>query len=163
MSARSKTGFDLWIYSVEEKKAFAFLSTPAAEALGCFSPDTRWIAYQSDESGKPEVYVTPFQGHGGKWLISAGGGKQPVWSRDGREIFYLSADNKLMAVEVKADPAFEAGTPRALFDIRIKAVPNGRMYDVAADGKRFLINAPVGDVKANPITLVQNWAAEIKK
>jgi Tol biopolymer transport system component len=163
IDARSKTDWDLWIYSVEEKKAFAFLSTPAAETFGCFSPDTRWIAYQSDESGKSEVYVTPFPGHAGKWLISAGGGKQPVWSRDGKEIFYLSADNKLMAVEVKADPAFEAGSPRALFDIRIKAVLNGRTYDVAADGKRFLINAPVGEVTANPITLVQNWTAEIKR
>jgi len=162
ISARSKTGFDLWIYSVQEKKAFAFFSTPAAEILGCFSPDARWIAYQSDESGKPEVYVTPFPGHGGKWLISAGGGGQPAWSRDGREIFYLSADNKLMAVEVKADSTFEAGTPRVLFDIRLKAT-NGRRYDVAADGKRFLINTPVGEVKANPITLVQNWEAEIKR
>jgi hypothetical protein len=158
---KTKT-WDLGLYSVAEKKTSVFLSTPAAEVNGRFSPDGRWIAYQSDESGTVEVYVRPFSGHGGKWQISTAGGTQPVWNRNGKEIFYVSADNKLMAVDVKADSGFEAGTPRALFDVHLKSV-NGWKYDIFPDGQRFLANVVIGEVKTNPITLVLNWAAEIKK
>jgi Tol biopolymer transport system component len=158
---KTKT-WDLGLYSVAEKKTSVFLSTPAAEVNGRFSPDGRWIAYQSDESGTVEVYVRPFPGHGGKWQISPAGGTQPVWNRSGKEIFYVSADNKLMAVDVKVDSGFEAGTPRALFDVHLKSV-NGWKYDISPDGQRFLANVVIGEVKTNPITLVPNWAAEIKK
>jgi len=158
---KTKT-WDLGLYSVAEKKTSVFLSTPAAEVNGRFSPDGRWIAYQSDGSGTVEVYVQPFPGHGGKWQISPAGGTQPVWNRNGKEIFYVSADNKLMAVDVKADSGFEAGTPRALFDVHLKSV-NGWKYDISPDGQRFLANVVIGEVKNNPITLVLNWAAEIKK
>ncbi len=158
---KTKT-WDLGLYSVAEKKTSVFLSTPAAEVNGRFSPDGRWIAYQSDESGTVEVYVRPFPGNGGKWQISTAGGGQPVWNRNGKEIFYVSADNKLMAVDVKADSGFEAGPPRALFDVHLKSV-NGWKYDVSPDGQRFLANVVIGEVKTNPITLVLNWAAETKK
>ena len=129
--------------------------------MGRFSPDGRWLAYTSDESGRPEVYVQPFPGHGGKWQISTAGGGQPVWNRNGKELFYASADNKLMAVDVKADSGFEAGTPRALFDVHVKSI-NGWKYDISPDGQRFLANTVIGEVKANPITLVQNWAENKK-
>jgi Tol biopolymer transport system component len=158
---KTKT-WDLGLYSVAGKKTSAFLSTPAAEVNGRFSPDGRWIAYQSDESGTVEVYVRPFPGPGGKWQISTAGGGQPVWNRNGKEIFYVAADNKLMAVDVKADSGFEAGPPRALFDVHLKSV-NGWKYDVSPDGQRFLANVVIGEVKTNPITLVLNWAAETKK
>jgi Tol biopolymer transport system component len=157
---KTKT-WDLGLYSVAEKKTSVFLSTPAAEVNGRFSPDGRWIAYQSDESGTVEVYVRPFSGHGGKWQISTAGGTQPVWNRNGKEIFYVSPDNKLMAVDVKADSGFETGPPRALFDVHLKSV-NGWKYDVSPDGQRFLANTVI-EVKANPITLVLNWAADAKK
>jgi Tol biopolymer transport system component len=157
---KTKT-WDLGLYSVAEKKTSIFLSTPAAEVNGRFSPDGRWIAYQSDESGTVEVYVRPFSGHGGKWQISTAGGTQPVWNRNGKEIFYVSPDNKLMAVGVKADSGFETGPPRALFEVHLKSV-NGWKYDVSPDGQRFLANTVI-EVKANPITLVLNWAAEAKK
>ncbi len=158
---KTKT-WDLGLYSVAEKKTFLFLSTPAAEVNGRFSPDGRWIAYQSDESGTVEVYVQPFPGHGGKWQISTAGGTQPVWNRNGKEIFYVSPDNKLMAVDVKAVPGFEAGPPRALFDVHLKSV-NGWKYDISPDGQRFLANVVIGEVKTKPITLVLNWTAETKK
>ncbi|HEV2064029.1 MAG TPA: protein kinase, partial [Thermoanaerobaculia bacterium] len=159
IDAKSKTGWDLGFYSVAEKKTSVFLSTPAQEVNGRFSPDGRWLAYQSDESGRMEVYVQPFQRHGGKWQISTAGGGQPVWNRNGKEIFYVSPDNKLMAVDVKADSGFEAGTPRALFDVHLKSIA-GWKYDISPDGQRFLANVTIGEVKANPITLVQNWTAE---
>ncbi|HYK42718.1 MAG TPA: hypothetical protein VE007_10050 [Thermoanaerobaculia bacterium] len=158
---KTKRGWDLGIYSVADKKSSAFLSTPSSEANGRFSPDVRWLAYTSDDSGRNEVYVQPFPATGGKWQISTAGGGQPVWNRNGKEIFYVSADNKLMVVDVKADPGFEAGTPRALFDVRLKS-GTGWKYDISPDGQRFLANIAVEEVKANLITLVLNWAAEIK-
>ena len=159
---RKKAGWDLGFYSVAEKKASLFLATPVNEANGRFSPDGRWLAYASDESGKYEVYVRPFPGPGGKWQISAAGGGQPVWNRNGKELFYVSADNKLMAVDVKADSGFEASTPRALFDVHLKNATGWR-YDISPDGQRFLANTVVGEARANLITLVLNWAPETRR
>ena len=162
IGTQSRGAWDVWTFSIADKKPAAFVAMPAAEVTPAFSPDGRWIAYVSDESGRQEVYVQPFPASGGKWQISTSGGNQPVWSRDGRELFYVSPDNKLMAVDVKTSPGFEAGAPQALFEMRLRSVV-GRRYDVSADGKRFLVNATIGEVKSNPITLVQNWAAGLKK
>ncbi|HEY3122558.1 MAG TPA: protein kinase, partial [Thermoanaerobaculia bacterium] len=162
IDTRSKTGWDLWVFSVEEKKPFLFLSTPATDNMARFSPDGRWLAYQSDESGRTEVYVQSFPARGGKWQISTNGGAQPIWSRSGKELFYVAPDGKLLAVGVTAGASgFEAGTPQALFETRMKSALGWR-YDVSTDG-RFLINTVLGETRANPITLVQNWAAELKK
>jgi serine/threonine protein kinase len=162
IDTRSKTGWDLWVFSVEEKKPFLFLSTPATDNMARFSPDRRWLAYQSDESGRTEVYVQSFPARGGKWQISTNGGAQPIWSRSGKELFYVAPDGKLLAVGVTAGASgFEAGTPQALFETRMKSALGWR-YDVSTDG-RFLINTVLGETRANPITLVQNWAAELKK
>jgi serine/threonine protein kinase/Tol biopolymer transport system component len=160
----TKGGVDLWTISMADKKAQALFSTPARQALGNFSPDGHWLVYQSDESGRQEIYVQPFPPSGGKWQISNAGGREAIWSRDGNEIFYVTPDpnNKLMAVDVKTSPAFEAGTPKMLFEVRLKPVL-GRRYSVSADGKRFLLNTAIGEVKSNPITLVLNWAAEVKR
>jgi Tol biopolymer transport system component len=160
-----KTSWDVWTFSVSDTKPAVFVSTTAAEIQGNFSPDGRWLAYVSDESGKQEVYVQPFPSSGGKWQISTAGGREPVWSRDSKEIFYVTPDpsNKLMAVDVKTSPGFEAGAPRVLFETHLKSGPGGRRFDVSADGKRFLLNVPVGEFKSYPITLVQYWAAELKK
>jgi Tol biopolymer transport system component len=150
---------------VSDKKPAVFLSTPATEVLGNFSPDGHWLAYVSDESGKQEAYVQPFPASGGKWQISTARGREPVWSSDGKEIFYVTAQdssNRLMAVDVKTSPGFEAGAPKVLFEVRLKSML-GRRYDVSRDGKRFLLNVAIGEVKSNPITLVQNWTAELKK
>jgi Tol biopolymer transport system component len=114
-----KTKFDLWILSLSEpKKAFPFLLTDANEGSAKFSPDGKWIAYSSDESGRAEVYVQPFLAEkAGKWLVSTNGGFNPKWSRDGKEIFYLSPDNQIMSSEVNLGTAFETAVPKPLFVI----------------------------------------------
>jgi hypothetical protein len=113
------------------------------------------------------VYVAPFPGPGGKWQVSAGGGNWPRWRRDGREIFYLAPDSKLMAVVVNGQgSAFEVGAVRALFDTR--ALPNPilnqrSMYDVSPDGQRFLVNTLAEEARSAHITLVVNWRALLKR
>ena len=106
--------------------------------------------------------MQPFPGRSGKWQISPAGGNQPLWSPDGRELFYMSPDNRLMAVDLGTTSGFEAGAPRALFETRLKGL-QGRRYDISPDGKRFLLNSMIGEVKSNPMTLVQNWAARLEK
>ena len=159
----AKTDFDLMFYSLEDHKARVFLQTPYGETNGSFSPDMRWIAYQSNESGKPQVYVLPSAGNRGKWQISTEGGTRPRWSRDGTRIYYLSPDFNMMAVDVAArGDEFTAGVPQVLFPVKVKAI-NGNLYDVSADGKRFLVNTPVEQTDVSPLTLVQNWTAALKK
>jgi Tol biopolymer transport system component len=166
------TGVDLWVLPLfGDRKPLPILQTPFDEGLGQFSPDGRWIAYASNESGRSEVYVTPFPGPGGKWQVSAAGGNwqpttaggsPPRWRRDGKEIFYSAPDNKLMSVAVNgAGPAFEVGSVRPLFDIR-PAVPRSA-YDVSPDGQRFLVNMLAEEPASSPITLVINWPALLKK
>ncbi|HEY8713252.1 MAG TPA: hypothetical protein VIM68_10285, partial [Thermoanaerobaculia bacterium] len=161
--ARGRSDWDLWLYSLPEHKARVFLQTPFNELGGSFSPDGRWIAYQSDESGKSQIYVLPVTGNGGKWQISTEGGNRALWSRDGKQIFYVSPDWKLMAVDVAAHgDTFEAGVPRVLFQTNMYRYP-GRNYDVSADGKRFLVDSTVEQQEIAPITLVQNWTAALRK
>jgi Tol biopolymer transport system component len=152
----AQTG-DLWTYSFADQKASPFLATDFNEGEPTFSPDGKWIAYVSNESGKFEIYVRTFPDTGGKWQISTAGGEDPLWSRDGSEIFYDSG-TKLMTVPVKTSPAFEAGTPQLLFEARFRT-DNGIQYDVSADGKKFLVDQDITESALAPITLVQNWLA----
>jgi Tol biopolymer transport system component len=161
-SAQGNTGLDLWIFSFTDRKERPFLATPFQEWSPQFSPDGRWIAYTSDESGKPEVYVRPLADSSGKWQISSGGGAYPRWRRDGREIFYIAPDKTLMAVEVQTGSAFEAGAPKPLFRTQIRSTDTGSQYDVSADGQRFLINTIVPE-EQSAITVVQNWTAGLKQ
>jgi hypothetical protein len=137
------------------------------ESHGQVSPDSRWVAYDSNESGKAEVYVQPFppgQGRTGKWLISTDGGLQPRWRGDGKELYYLSNDRRMMVVDVKAASAFEAGTPRSLFStppMNTNAVLG--QYDVTRDGKRFLLIAPSLSAASIPATVVLNWRTGLKQ
>jgi len=131
------------------------------------SPDGRWLAYVSNESGQYDVYVRSVTGEG-KWTISSGGGLEPKWRRDSRELFYLAADRSLMSVAVHStDSSLEVGRPVRLFETRLSTVPNANytrnQYDVAPDGQRFLINEPSGDASASPITVVVNWPAAVKR
>src|SRR5438309_1199910 len=128
----SEKDFDLWVLPLfEERKPELFLQTDYADLYGRFSPDGRWITYVSNESGKREVYVRGFPAAGGKWQISNGGGGQPHWRRDGKELFYVTADKKLMAVEVNGSSGtFEAGIPKSLFDLRINTTNGFSDYDV---------------------------------
>ena len=161
---------DLWVLPLfGDRKPFPFLQTPFDEVSGRFSADGRWIVYASDESGRSEVYVAPFPGQGetpgSKWQISTTGGAQPRWRNDGKEIFYLAPDKRLMAVAVNGQgSAFERGAVRSLFDTRAPLTINPRSaYDVSPDGQRFLVNTLVDEDAAAPITLVVNWPALLKK
>ena len=134
---------------------------------GQFSPDGRWVAFQSDESGRSEVYVRPFPGPGGQWQVSTNGGLMPRWRRDGRELYYVAGDEKLMAVPAQTSGTkFEAGAPVPIFQTQIVGgltTASRTAYAVAGDG-RFLIFNAIGDQRTSPpITLVVNWAAGLKK
>jgi hypothetical protein len=159
---------DLWILPTSgDRKPIPFLTTPADETFGQFSPDGKWIAYDSDESGRREVYVQGFAPDRvpaaavGKWLISAAGGNKPRWRHDGKELFYIALDGKMMAVPMKSGAAtFEPGVAVPLFEAHAVGFV---AYDVSPDG-RFLINTPVeSDASSAPITVVLNWQAGLKK
>jgi Tol biopolymer transport system component len=156
-----ETNHDLWIQPLTgDGKPSPWLNTPFIETLGQFSPDGRWVAYQSNESGAFEIYVQPFPAANAKWQISTNGGGMPRWRPDGKELFFIAPDAKLMATAVAASNAtFEAAPPVALFQTRIAGGPgqiNKHEYAVSRDG-RFLINEPAEASTATPITLILNW------
>ncbi|MEK6337136.1 MAG: protein kinase [Acidobacteriota bacterium] len=157
----ANNGMDLWILPLfGERKPFTFLQTQFSETQAQFSPDGRWVAYVSDESGQPEVYVQAFAGSGERRRISNTGGTRPRWRRDGQELFYLSPDNKMMVVSMMVGPTFEAGEPKTLFRINSGVWQD---YDVTADGQRLLSNNAAASANSLPITVVLNWTADLKQ
>lgn len=155
-----ETNFDIEAVPLAGGPATTVVATTAEERNGRVSPDGRWIAYVSNESGAFEVYVQPFPGGGAKWLVSTGGGYQPQWRADGRELFYLSPDRQLIGVAVRSGADFSIGPAASLFDTRITAwerANQGVQYAVVADGQRFLVNTAAEAIV--PITLVLNWLA----
>jgi hypothetical protein len=162
-----KTGQDLWIApqsasaSGEPQKPFPYLASRFNEGHGVFSPDGHWIAYESDESGRPEVYVQGFPLTNQKIRISTGGGTDAAWSKNGGELFYLAADRKLMAVPYRATvTTFEPGAGEVLFPVPGNVLH--RSYAVTGDGRRFLIGKPMDENLSGPITWVLNWLDESK-
>jgi dipeptidyl aminopeptidase/acylaminoacyl peptidase len=158
--ADPKTRNDVWVFpQFGDKKPFPYLDSEYTEGFARLSPSGQWLAYESDESKRFEVYVQTFPEHGGKWQTSTSGGRFPVWSRDGRELYFMAADRKLMAVEVKGEgKSFQAGVPKPLFGVAAVA-----QFDVSKDG-RFLIQVPVEQAATNvPLTVVVNWQAGLKK
>ena len=159
----SDTGLDLWVRPLNGTQApHPFLRTRSTEVGAKFSPDGRWIAYISDESGQYEVYVRPYPGPGGKWQVSTQGGGEAIWSPVGNELFYRNG-NKWMAVAVTLEPEFKAETPRRLFEGPYVDV-GGLSFDVAPDGRRFLLLEPAE--QAGPVThlnVVLNWFEEVKQ
>ncbi|MCI0403337.1 MAG: hypothetical protein L0212_07430, partial [Acidobacteria bacterium] len=162
LDPKTKTRADIWILPLSgERKPFPFVQTAFEESFASFSPDGKWIAYTSDESGQEQVYVAPFPGPGGRWQVSSAGGSRPLWRKDGREIYFLAADDKLMAAEVRAEGASLAvGQVRSLFSVRPKRL--GRVYDVTGDGRRFLVNTSIQERNAVPLTMVANWTSGVK-
>jgi serine/threonine-protein kinase len=150
---------DIWVVAPAGDPS-PFLLTPFDERSPRFSPDGKWLTYVSNESGRDEVYVQPFPGPGRKWLISIDGGIDPVWSRDGRELFYRQGE-QMMAVPIVRTPDFSAGRPRRLFETRFDTGDNGASYDLAPDGKWFLM--PRSDRAPAPgeLHFVLNWFNEI--
>ena len=163
------TGADLFALPIGQADSHPLVlaQTPATEDQGQFSPDGHWVAYTSNESGQGEVYVIPFPPapNGGRWMVSRGGGVMPRWRRDGKELFYVSPDWKMMAVDVNTKPSFQSGTPQPLFDTEMidTGIRTGPMcWDIAADGKRFLIISE-NSVSASSVNLVLNWRPEQPK
>jgi serine/threonine protein kinase len=159
-----KTQYELWALPLEgDRKPFPFLQTPFNDRLGFFSPDGRWIAYISDESGKSEVCVQTFPASAVRWQVSTKGGLIPTWRGDGKEMFYLSADKKLMAVDVKTGSTFEAGIPKVLFDLSEARIVSGAGYAVTADGQRFIFVRQMEQTAPPSLAVVVNWTADLKK
>jgi Tol biopolymer transport system component len=158
----SKTGRDLWVLDMtaKERKPRVLANTPFDEREAQFSPDGRWVAYETNESGRFEIVVQPFPDLSGKWQVSTGGGVQPRWRPDGKELYFIAPDGKLMAVPVNGSGVvFGVGTAVALFPTRLPdgGGPSSRpQYAVSRDG-RFLINTVVGDAPTPPIELILNW------
>ncbi len=157
---------DLWFMTLPELKSHLFLKAPSVIRNGQFSPDGKWVAYASNETGKWEIYVTSFPDARGKWQVSMGGGEQPRWSHDGKELFYLSSDAKIMAVPVTIGARFDPGTPLVLFQTtpRPPVSTNDQfVYDVSQDGQRFLILTQVKQAESAPMSIILNWAAKLNK
>jgi serine/threonine-protein kinase len=160
------TGRDIGMVRLEsEAEPEMLLQTPFNEHSGMLSPDDRWLAYVSNESGREEIYVTPFPGPGGKWQVSAEGGTEPLWSRDGRELFYRSGE-KMMAVPISSGQELTPGKPTLLFEGRYQTGlvggDTGSNYDVAADGRFVMIRAEEGSGPTQ-INVVLNWFEELKR
>jgi Tol biopolymer transport system component len=157
------TNWNLWAMPLEGDRTLQpVLRTEFNEMDGHISPDGRWLVYVSDESGKWEVYAQRFLSAGGKWQISTMGGNQPHWSRDGKELFYVASDQKLMAVPVHIGLSLDPGTPKQLFQLHAAVDFPGSTYDVSADGQRFLVNTLAGEEVSPPLTVVINWTSVLK-
>jgi eukaryotic-like serine/threonine-protein kinase len=159
-------GKELWTLAMPQAKSQLFLKTAGTLKNAQFSPDGRWVAYASNESGKWEIYVTSFPEAKGKWQLSNGGGEQPRWRGDGKELFFLSADGKMMATPVKTGANFDAGRPVALFQANpreLVATSEQTVYDTSKDGQRFLINTQVKNAEKQAMTVVLRWDEGLKK
>ena len=154
----------IWTLPFKDRKPQLFDRGQAAENAPRFSPDGHWISYDSAESGRPEIYVRPYPGPGGKWQISSEGGREAVWNPKGGELFYRSG-NKMMAVDVSTQPVFSAGKPRVLFEGTYAPTPLSLPdYDVSPDGQRFLMLKPSEQAQApTQINVVLNWFEELKR
>jgi eukaryotic-like serine/threonine-protein kinase len=170
-----KTKNDIWVLPLQgDGKPFPFLRTTFNEQNGHFSPDGHWIAYVSDESGRDEIYVRAFSpdsgaadasGTGAKWQVSYSGGQSPQWSADGKEVYYLTLDSKVMEVNVTTSPAFQAGTPKLLFQAPQQPLSQ-TTGDYTIDGEKFLFLAPEQNSQAQdqaPFKVVLNWQALLKQ
>ncbi len=156
------TGRDLWLFPLEgDRKSQPFLRAPLDQCVPMFSPDGRWLAYESNETGRSEIYVQPFPGPGGKWQISTEGGVRPVWARNGQELFYRN-DDKLMVASITTEPSFSAGKPRLVFEGRYWHA--GLDYDIAPDGQHFvMIKESTEQMAPTQINVVLNWFEELKR
>jgi dipeptidyl aminopeptidase/acylaminoacyl peptidase len=162
-NARAKG--DLWVLSLEGGTATPrpYLQDDFDKAGPKFSPDGKWVAYASEESGQWQVYVQSFPVLGGKHQVSTSGGTMPRWRRDGKELFYIGADGKMMAAEVKAGSAFESSLPKPLFAAHTRRVLSRTSYAVSGDGQRFLISDLLEASPSSPLTVVLNWTADLKR
>ena len=157
---------ELWYITMPDRQARPLLESQWLIRNAQFSPDGKFVAYASSETGNWEIYVSPFPGFGSKWEVSRGGGEEPRWRRDGKELFYLAPDGKLMATEVKTGAGFEASFPGALFMTHPRQ-PISAMdffsYDVTSDGQKFLVNTKVDTSNSALLSVILNWSSEMEK
>ena len=145
------------------------MNGPFSEQNGEVSPDGLWLAYQSNESGRDEIYVRPFPNveGAGRWQVSTSGGTRPVWARNGRELFFFLPPGKVMAVSVEQGPTFTSGAVRTLFEGQYMSVQSGRSYDVASDGRFLMVKnaVPTDSASTSPpqLVVVVNWLEELKR
>ena len=153
-------GADLKYLTLPELSSTLFLKAAGTLKTAEFSPDGKWVAYASNESGRWQVYVTSFPEAKGKWQVSNGGGEEPRWRADGKELLYLAADSKLMAVAVQTGPGFNAGVPTVLFQTNPKetvATSEQFLYDLVPDGQKILVNTALKNVATEPMTVILHW------
>jgi len=165
-----KTNYDLWVLPMfGDRKPIPYIQSSFNEAHARFSPDGKWVAYGCDEIGRTEIYVRPFpNASAGKWQISTGGGDQPMWRGDGKELYFLSADSAMMAVDINASgSSLDVGVPKMLFKTDLPLGPlvgAERNYNaVSADGQKFLIKVPPADLSVTPISIILNWTRLLQK
>jgi Tol biopolymer transport system component len=152
-------GSDLVLLSATGGDPTPFLKSRASETNGMISPDNQWVAYASDETGEWEVYVTSYPGAAGKWQISRGGGSEPRWRGDGKELYYIDSSGVLNAVPINSEGTFSSGTPAPLFPVHARSVISSTdlfSYDVTRDGSRFIVNRFVKPERSTPLTIVLN-------
>jgi dipeptidyl aminopeptidase/acylaminoacyl peptidase len=160
--ANPTTGSDVWVLRLSDHQARPFIEDPSNQTAPRFSPDGRWLAYTSDESGRREIYVRAYPGPGGKWKISTDGGVEPLWNRNGRELFYRNGD-QVLTVDISARPSFSASKPRVLFEGQyLRAQGSLPDYDVSPDGRRFLMIKAV-ELNVTQVNVVLNWFEELKQ
>ena len=160
-----ETDADLWVLPLEgDRKPRPFLRTTADEAGARFSPNGRFLAYVSNASGRPEIYVQTFPEGGGKWQVSIAGGKEPVWARSGKELFYRTG-NQMMVVSVETEPTFTPGKPTALFpDPFLKSDWFIALYDVNPDGQHFVMVQSSDEAEGSTqLNVVQNWPELLRR
>jgi len=161
-----RKGIELWYFSWSERVAKPLLQAKWTVRNAQFSPDGRWVAYASNETGRMEIYVSAFPAANGKWQLSSAGGQEPRWRQDGKELFYLSGEGKMMAVTVKTGASFEADSPVALFQTHRRQPVSAQdffSYDVSGDGQRFLIATRVDEANAAPPSVFLNWPSELDR
>lgn len=156
------TNLNLWVLPLEgDRKPLVYFETPNEDGNGRFSPNGQFVAYRSRESGVNEVYVQTFPASGGKWAVSTNGGTNPVWSPDGKELFFIAPDGKLMSVEIGSGSSFEPGKAKVVFDIAAARTNQVNDYDVSADGQRFLFISRMAEATSS-LSLVINWTGGLK-
>jgi Tol biopolymer transport system component len=165
-SAGKNTGWDLWVLPLfGDREARPLIQTPSDDGQGQFSPDGRWVAYTSNESGRLEVYVQRFPPTGAKWQVSVAGGMLPKWRGDGRELFFLvPGTGRIMAADVLTEENFQSNTPRLLFQLPVGLTHGseaGGHYGVAPDGQRFLVGLPADESAVQSLSVVVNWTSDL--
>jgi Tol biopolymer transport system component len=159
-----KTIYDIWVLPLEgDRKPSLFFASPSNDSNAALSPDGKFVAYQSGESGRDEIYVQTFPASADKWTISTNGGIRPRWRRDGHELFYVASDGKVMSVDIKTDGGLQAGIPKPLFDLADVRAVRGNDYDVSPDGQRFLFISRMSQSDPSSLTVSLNWMTGLKK